>query len=110
MTSSQQNESIYLAPLIQYGSDSTSGSGSQLAGSNLPSSGELFGGNPRAWSSVDWSADLFVVDFSMGPLTSEYPNYDWTTGGSGTYEATPAACQPPSKSEISQGEGALRHW
>lgn len=35
---------------------------------------------------------------------SEYPNYGWATSGPGTYEATPAACQPQSKSE---GEGTL---
>ena len=110
MTSSQQDESIYLPPLIHYGSDSTSTSGSQLAGTNLTSSGELFGRNPHAYSGVYWSADIFVVDFPMGSLTSEYSNYDWSTGGPGTYDATPAACQPPCKSEMSQAEGALRHW
>ena len=53
---------------------------------------------------------MFTVEFAMGRLTCdpEYPNYDWTTVGPGTYEATPAVCQPSSKSEISEGEGAVR--
>ena len=108
MTTSQQDEGIYSVPLIQYGSDSASASGEQLAGT---SSGELSGSSPHARSGVYCGlADMFVVGFPMAPLTcdpSDYSNYGWATGGSGTYEATPATCEPPSKSEGSEGEGAL---
>lgn len=104
----QQDSSIYSGPLLQFRSDTASSSGSQLAGTSL-TSGELSGGNSHAWSGVYWSADMFA-DFSMGPLTcdpSEYPNCVWTTGGPGMYEATPATCEPSSKSDSSEVEGAF---
>jgi len=106
MTPSQQDENIYSVPLIQYGSESASGSGSQLAGTSLTSNGELSGSNLRPGSGVYWTAGIFI-GFPIESMTcspSEYPNYSWTTSGSGTFEATSAACQPQCKSE---GEGAL---
>ena len=53
---------------------------------------------------------MFAVEFALGRLTcdsSEYSNYDWASVGPGAYEGAPAVCQPLSKSEISDGEGAV---
>ena len=93
MAPSQQDENMYSVPLIQYGSESATGSDSQLVGTNLTSHGELSSSDLRPGSSLYWCAGIFA-GFSMEPMT-EYPNY-WTTSEPGTYEA---ACQLQSKSE-----------